>query len=157
MNTFQRSTFSIITLSLLLLLAACGPTTSQVKPQQTVTINKDFQSDATPMPTVPSYRCGAWASNNAPDPYSTIAIYARLTKDVAPVGGAIATAVVHFKGFDQPLESDAPTDSGGYVKFTLSLQGHQPSQVPATVDVIFTNIPGSHQPLHCTPAFFTPQ
>jgi hypothetical protein len=87
--------------------------------------------------------------------YSTIFIYARLTKDVAGVSGATATAVVHFKNFDLTLDQQPTSDSGGYVSFPLSLQGREPYKIPATVDVTFTNFPGGT--VHCTPAFFTPQ
>jgi hypothetical protein len=158
MYTFRSIVLTVLALSLPLLLAACTPSvTGQTNTQQTVTIDKGFQSKVSPIPTVPPYRCGAWSSNNAPGTNSTITIYARITKDIAPVSGASATAVVHFKSSDQQLGSQTVSDNGGYVSFTLPLQGQQPSQVPATVDVTFTNLPGGHGPLHCTPAFFTPQ
>ena len=157
MKTFLHILLTIFSMSLLLLLAACGPSVAgQSNAQQTVSINKSFQSQASPIATAPPFRCGAWSSNNAPSPFSTITIYARLTKDVAPVSGATAAAVVHFKGFDQPLDAQGPSDSGGYVSFTLQLQGRQPALIPATVDVTFSNIAGRIEPLHCTPAFFTP-
>ena len=157
MKNYQQILLSVFSFSLLLLLAACGPSvSSQANTQQTVTIDKSFQSQRTPVPTVPPYRCGAWSSNNAPAPNATITIYARLTRDVAPVSGSTATAVVHFKTFDQSLNAQAPSDAGGYVTFTLQLQGQQPTQVPATVVVTFSNIRGGPNILHCTPAFFTP-
>jgi hypothetical protein len=145
---------SVFCTALLLMLAACGATPDQVAPQQTVTISKTFQSQVSPIPAVPNYRCGAWSSNNAPGPKSTINIYARITKNVAGVGGATATAVVHFRDGDQELDQHPMSDGGGYVTFTLNLQGRQPDRIPATVDVTFTNFPGGT--LHCTPAFFTP-
>jgi hypothetical protein len=74
--------------------------------------------------------------------------------DLKPVSGATASAVVHFQNFDQQLGQET-SDNGGYVTFTLSLQGHQPVNVPATVDVTVTNLPGG-KTVHCTPAFFTP-
>lgn len=157
MKIFYHILVSVFSFCLLLLLAACAPSvSSQVNAQPTPTIDKSFQSQRTPIPTVPPYRCGAWSSNNAPGAFSTITIYARLTRDIAPVSGATATAVVHFQSFDQPLQAQTPSDGGGYVSFTLQLQGHQPTQVPATVDVTFSNIPGGPNTLHCTPAFFTP-
>ncbi|GAC1386395.1 MAG: hypothetical protein NVS4B7_07320 [Ktedonobacteraceae bacterium] len=157
MQTFRQFMLTCFSISLLLLLAACGSVASPaVQTQQTVTIDKGFQSQLSPLPTVPPYLCGAWASNNAPSPFATIAIYARLTKDMAGVSGATATAVVHFKFNDQQLATQPVSDTGGYVTFTLSLQGHQPAQVPATVDVTFNNVPGSTAPVHCTSAFFTP-
>jgi len=157
MKTLQHILLSIFSLSLLVLLAACSPIVAgQSNAQQTVTINKSFQSQVTPIPTVPPYRCAAWSSTNAPGPFSTITIYARITKNIAPVSGANASAMVHFKDFDQPLNAQGPSDSGGYVTFTLPLQGHQPTQIPATVDVTFSNIAGGPSSLHCTPAFFTP-
>ncbi len=143
-------------LPLVFLLGACGSVTvDQAAPQQTVTISKTFQSQLPPLPTVPPYVCGAWSSNNAPNPYATISIYARLTKNIAGVSGAQATAIVHFQGGDTTLDAHPVSDSGGYVTFTLSLQGRQPVNIPATVDVIFTNFPGGT--LHCSQAFFTPQ
>ena len=157
MRTFCHIISAFFSIGLLLLLAACGPQVSQSGTQQNVTISKTFQSQLSPLPSIPPYRCGAWSSNNAPGAYSTITIYARITKDIAPISGADAVAVVHFRGFDQSLDAQTPSDDGGYVTFALQLQGHQPGGVPATVDVTFTNVPGSSGPLHCTPAFFTPQ
>ncbi len=154
MNNKRHALLGTLYIGLLLLLAACTPATNQIKLQPTVTINPDFQSELSPVPTVPPYRCGAWSSNNAPGPDSTITIYARLTKDIAGVSGASASAVVHFKDGDMPLDQQATSDSGGYVSFHLSLQGRQPVRVPATVDVTFSNFTGG--PLQCTPAFFTP-
>lgn len=139
---------------LLLVLAACGATPDQVAPQVTVTISSTFQSQVSPVPTVPMYRCGAWSSNNAPGANSTINIYARITKDLVGVNGATATAVVHFQGGDLELDQHPMSDAGGYVSFTLNLQGRQPDRVPATVDVTFTNFPGGT--LSCTKAFFAP-
>ncbi len=143
--------------SVLLLLAACGPI-AQVnapKTQQTVVVNPSFQVKVSPVPTIPTYRCGAWASNNAPGAYSNITIYARLTTTgVNGVAGATAKAIVHFKDTDQQLDQQPTSDDGGYVSFPLQLQGHQPRLLPATVDVIFTL---NGQNINCTQAFFTPQ
>jgi hypothetical protein len=140
-----------------LLISACGPTPTQLQVQPTVTVNPAFQAQLMPLPTVPPYRCGAWASNNAPNAYSTISIFARLTKDIAGVSNAKAQAVVHFTNFgDISLDSQPMSDSGGYVSFTLSLAGRQPSQTPATVSVTFT-VPGVKQGINCSSAFFTPQ
>lgn len=142
-------------LLLSLLLVACGSVTvDQPAPQSTVTISKKFQSQLSPLPTTPAYLCGAWSSNNAPGRDSTITIYARLTKKVAGVGGATATAVVHFQGGDVTLDAHPVSDGGGYVAFKLPLQGRQPANIPATVDVTFSNFPGGT--VHCTQAFFTP-
>jgi len=158
MHTFRSLFLSVLALSFLLSLAACTPSVSgQTNSQKQVTIDKGFQSQISPIPTIPPYRCGAWSSNNAPSSNSTITIYARIMKDIAPVAGANATAVVHFTGSNQQIDSQPTSDNGGYVSFSLQLQGQQPSHVPATVDVTFTNLPGGHGPLRCTPAFFTPQ
>jgi hypothetical protein len=138
----------------LCLFSACGPTVNQIKPQQTLTVNQQFQDQLTPIPTIPAYRCGAWASHNVPDAYSSIIIYARLTKGSASgFAGVMAQAVVHFKGRDVPSDAQPISDAGGYVAFDLFLAGRQPSRVPATVDVTF-NTQGS--PTTCT-AFFTPR
>ncbi|HEV2581778.1 MAG TPA: hypothetical protein VGT44_13070 [Ktedonobacteraceae bacterium] len=141
------------------LLGACtgfgAASTSQVAPQQTVVISKTFQSQLSPLPTVPTYLCGAWASNNAPGPNDTITIFARLTKNLVAVSGATATAVVHFQSGDVTLNTNPVSDNGGYVTFSLSLQGRQPANIPVTVDVTFTHFAGGT--LLCTQAFFTPQ
>ncbi len=142
---------------LLALLSACGPAVTQTTPAVTVTISPGFQGQTSPVPTVPGYRCGAWTSNNAPPPNATITIYARLMHGLQGVAGATATAVVHFSGGDQQLGQQPTSDGGGYVSFTLPLQGQQPRNTPATVDVTFTNIPGGPASLRCTSAFFTPQ
>jgi hypothetical protein len=145
-----------ILLPFIILLISCGgPTVEQAVPQQTVTVNPKFQSQLSPIPTLPTYRCGAWASNNTPGPNDTITIYARLTQNLAPVNGAMASAVVHFQGNDQALDQHPTSDTGGYVSFTVSLQGQQPVKIPATVEVTFTNFPGGT--LRCSQAFFTPQ
>jgi hypothetical protein len=145
---------SIFCTVLLLVLVACGATPDQVVLQGTVTVSSTFQSQVSPVATVPVYRCGAWSSNNAPGANSTIIIYARITKNIAGVVGATATAVVHFQDGSQTLDQRPVSDNGGYVSFTLDLQGRQPYRVPATVDVTFTNFAGGT--LHCTPAFFAP-
>ncbi len=138
---------------LLLLLAACGATPSQVVSQQTVTVSSGFQSQVSPIPTIPTYLCGAWSSNNAPGPNSTIVIFARITKGLAGVRGATASVVVHFQSGDQELDQHPMSDNGGYISISLPLQGRQPVGTPATVDVTF-GFPGTT--VKCTPAFFTP-
>jgi len=145
-----------ISIPFMLLLISCGgPSVNQAMPQQTVTVSPKFQSQLSPIPTVPAYRCGAWSSNNAPGPNDTVTIFARLTQNIAGMAGATATAVVHFQGGDQTLDQHPTSDNGGYVMFTLQLQGQQPVNIPATVDVTFTNFPGGT--LGCSQAFFTPR
>ena len=139
--------------ALLLMLTACGATAGQVGPQQTVTVSSGFQSQTSPIPAIPTYLCGAWSSNNAPGPNSTIVIFARITKNLVGVSGADASATVHFQSGDQELDQHPASDNGGYVSFQLPLQGRQPVGIPVTVDVTF-GIPGTTVP--CTPAFFTP-
>jgi hypothetical protein len=140
--------------SLLLMLTACGATASQIAPQQTVTVSSGFQSQVSPIATVPTYLCGSWSSNNAPGSNSTIVIFARITKNLAGVSGATASAVVHFQSGDQEFDQHPTSDNGGYVSFQLPLQGRQPVGIPATVDVTF-GFPGVT--VRCTPAFFTPK
>jgi hypothetical protein len=154
MKNISHVLLSILWITCLSLLSACGPTPTQIQPQTTVAVNPSFQTGLTPIATIPAYRCGAWSSNNAPGSYSTISIYAKLTQTVAGVSGANARAVVHFRDQDAPLDQQPVSDKGGFVAFTLPLQGRQPHQVPATVDVSFT-IKG--KTIQCTPAFFTPQ
>lgn len=151
----QRLSFWLLAFALLSGVAACGnASVNAAPPQPGVTINSGFQSSITPIPTLPPYRCGAWASNNAPGAFSTIVIYARLiTQDAKGVKGVPASATVHFQSHDFNL-GQATSDSGGYVSFTLPLRGQQPAQVPATVDVTFSGLPKGS--VSCTPAFFTP-
>ncbi len=144
---------SLCAVGLLVLLSACGPI-STTQTTQNITVSPAFQSQMSPIPTPPAYRCGAWSSNNAPSPYSTITIYAKLTKNTQGVSGATAQATVHFQHSDLPLNQQMSSDSGGYISFVLPLQGRQPTLVPATVDVIFTI--GTTNVV-CTPAFFTPE
>jgi hypothetical protein len=145
-----------LSLPFIVLLISCGgPTVNQTTLPPTVTVNPNFQSKLSPIPSPPTYHCGAWASNNAPGPNATITIYARLTKNLQPVSGATATAVVHFQNNDQTLDQHPTSDSGGFVSFTLALQGQQPAKIPATVSVTFSNFPGGT--LDCSQAFFTPQ
>ncbi len=153
MKNIYRFIYSMALLSAILLVAACGPTVNQIKPQQTVTVNKSFQGQSVP-PTVPPYRCGAWSSNNAPGALSTIRVYAKLTKNIAGVAGATAAATVHFQGGDATIGQEPRSDKGGMVVFTLPLQGRQPKGVPATIDVTF-NVGGAT--IQCAQAFFTPQ
>lgn len=157
MSRALRSIFFLLAiLAALPTLAACGsgPTVGAAQPQQTVTINPGFQSQISPIPTIPPYRCGAWSSNNAPGASSTIIIYARLTHNALGVPGISATANVHLQSGDVNLGT-ATSDSGGYATFTLPLQGRQPAQVPATVDVTFSGVPGGGS-VSCT-TFFTPR
>lgn len=156
-NTYRRR-IVLWTLALLTLLAlsACGADATvnlnATQPQQTVTILPGFQQQMSPVPTTPPYRCGAWTSNNAPNPGATITIYARLTHDLQGVQGKAATAVVHFQSGDVSL-NQTTSDQGGYVSFRVALQGRQPVNLPATIDVTFSDIAG--EPLTCS-AFFTP-
>jgi hypothetical protein len=148
----KLSTAIVFCTILPLLFTSCGPTVSRPPTQPKITIDSSFQGQ-TPPPHVPTYRCGAWSSNNAPGPYSTIIIYAKLTQNVTGVDGAVATATAHFNGTDVALTQQPVSDSGGYVMFLLPLQGRQPDGVPTTVDVSF-HVDGQTVP--CTPAFFTP-
>ena len=158
MKIIQRISFFILAFGLLIFLGGCSAVTGATQPKtvKTVTINPSFQSQISPVPTAPTYSCGAWSSNNTPGPGSTITIYARLTKNVLGVSGATATAVVHFQSGDVQLGDQPQSDSGGYVTFQLPLGGRQPANVPTTVDVTFTNVPGYSGSIHCSPAFFAP-
>lgn len=156
MKLLKRAVLSgLIALIAALMLVACGSTLpiNTAQPQQTVTINPAFQSRMTPIPSAVPYRCGAWASNNAPTPGATILIYARITHSSKGARGISARADVHFRGGDVALAA-ATSDAGGYVSFTLPLQDRQPRQLPATVDVTFSGLPGGGK-ITCT-AFFTP-
>jgi hypothetical protein len=145
----------LATLAAFFFLAACSSlaTANSTPTQPTITINPNFHSHISPIPTIPPYRCGAWASNNAPDPGATIIIYARLTHNTQGVQGIAASAVVHFRSGDAGL-NQTTSDSGGYVTFSLPLQNRQPVHVPATVDVTFSGLPSGGS-VTCT-AFFTP-
>lgn len=159
MKRMRRFFLLIFALGCLLLLAACGtfaPVT-QAQPKATVTVNPSFQARLSPVPTFAPYVCGAWSSNNTPNPYSTITIYARLIHHIQGVSGATATATVNFADGSVTLDTQPVSDNGGYVTFVLSLQGRQPTGVPATVSVSFSGIPGYSKTVQCTQAFFTPK
>jgi hypothetical protein len=146
--------FTIKLLLLLCLLSGCRSDAHQLASVPTVMVNPSFQRQLSPAPTVPLYRCGAWTSNNTPDGYATLTIYAKLTKeDMAGVRGIPATASVHFQHTNVMLDQRPVSNQNGYVTFTLPLQGRQPRLIPATVDVKFA-VSGS--PVQCE-AFFTPQ
>ncbi len=153
MHNRFRVLFSLLSLGLLLTLVACGTTATQIKPQQKVVINKSFQSQVSPAPGPPTYRCGAWSGNNAPNAYSVVTIYAKLTKDVTGVEGATASATAHLSTSDFTLDQQPVSDAGGYVTFTIPLQGRQPRLTPATVDVSFSV---NGKTVQCSSAFFTP-
>jgi hypothetical protein len=143
---------------LVLALTACGPTASQWQATRNVSVNKAFQKKISQLVPIPNYLCGAWTSNNAPNPYSSINIYARLTQhtdqEIAPVRAAPAQATIHYAYGDKKLDQVPVSDSGGYVTFYLQLQGQQPRLVAATIDIFF-KVDGKHVP--CSHAFFTPQ
>jgi hypothetical protein len=159
MNRIHRSLLPIVSLSFLILFAACSSIVpvSQVQKAPTVTIPRSFQSQISPIPTFPPYVCGSWSSNNAPSPGAVITIYAKLSHNLAGVSGAVASATVHFQSGDVQLFTNPVSDSGGYVTFLLPLEGRQPAGVPATVSVTFTNVHGYKGAVDCTQAFFTPQ
>ena len=152
-KTYSVHLFVLLSVALCL-LSACGPTINQIRPQQTITVNQQFQEQLTPIPTVPLYRCGAWASHNMPDAHGSLIIYARLTKEsTSGFAGVMAHAVIHFKSRDMPFDEQPISDTNGYVAFNLLLAGRQPRLIPATVDVTFDTPDSSTT---CT-AFFTPQ
>jgi len=153
MKITHLSIFVVKLLLLLCLLSACRSDAHQLALSPTVTVNPNFQTQINAVPTVPPYRCGAWASNNTPAADTTITIYAKLTEDVAGVPGIPATAIVHFKYANITLDQQPVSDGNGYVSFNLPLQGRQPRLIPATVDVKFAT---SGSPVQCS-AFFTPQ
>lgn len=154
MKTRYYSILTGLALCILLGLAACGPIApvSKIKLQPTVTVGSSFQGQPT-IPATSTYQCGAWSSNNAPGPDSTILIYAKLTKNIQGVSGARASGVVHFRDGDASLGQQPVSDHGGYVTFTLPLQGRQPRLTPATVDISFSL---AGKTIRCTSAFFTP-
>jgi hypothetical protein len=141
-----------------LALTACGPTASQWQVTRNVSVGKAFQKNLPALAPIPRYLCGAWSSNNAPDPYSSINIYARLTQqvnqEITPVQAAPAQATIHYAYGDKKLDQVPVSDSGGYVTFYLQLQGQQPRLAAATIDIFF-KVDGHQIP--CSHAFFTPQ
>ena len=140
--------------ALLLMLTACGVTPDQVAPQLTVTVSSGFQSQASPIPPIPTYLCGAWSSNNAPGPNSTIVIFARITKNLAGVVVQMPALLCIFRAATRSLISILRATMADTFRFRLPLQGRQPVGTPATVDVTF-GIPGTT--VNCTSAFFTPK
>jgi hypothetical protein len=142
----------LCTVLLLFLLTACGPAINHSSTYSSSKVNPSFQVQMSPVPTSPTYTCGAWSSPNNPTPYSTITIYAKLTRDVTGIAGIQASAIAHLQYGDVSLDQHPVSDKGGYVSFFFALGGRQPYLQPATVDISF-NL--SNQVIHCA-AFFTP-
>ncbi len=135
--------------------SSCGsPTTmtQSVPETKDPTINPNFQ-EMPKAPTPPPYECGSWSSNTAPSANGTITVYAKITKNVVGVGGASASATVHFQDGDEVFDPQA-SDQNGMATFVLPLRGRQPTGVPATVDVMFAV---GDAKVKCGQAFFTPQ
>src|SRR5215469_11714874 len=116
-NPIMRPLFlCLASLAVVFGLVACEPAVNADQSQlQTATITPGFQSQVSPIPTAPPYRCGAWTSNNAPNPNTTIIIYARLTHNAVGVAGMRASATVHFQNGDDTLDQAPTSDGGGYV------------------------------------------
>jgi hypothetical protein len=154
----KRAYFILLSCWLLLALTACGPTVSQWQTTRNVSVKTAFQKEIPKLAPLPRYLCGAWSSTNAPNPYSSINIYARLTQHtddkVIPATGAQAHAIIHYAYGDVDLDQAPISDSGGYVTFFLQLRGQQPRLMAATTDITF-KIKGQAVP--CSHAFFTPQ
>jgi hypothetical protein len=134
------------------LLASCAPTVDRTDTYSGSKVNPAFQTQMSPIPTPPSYTCGAWSTPNNPSTYSTITVHAKLTKNVAGVPNISATATAHLQYGDVPLDQHPVSDKGGYVTFFFSLAGRQPYLQPATIDVAFAL---KNTTIHCS-AFFTP-
>ncbi len=142
----------------LFLLCACGAkpdasnTSATSAQQKTVHVGRGFQNALPKIPTLPAYRCGAWASNTTPGVYSVITIYARLSQDISGMRNIPAKALAHFSHGDVSLAQRPVSDTNGNVFFVLPLQGRQPSLQPTTVEVSFSVAGRS---VSCS-AFFTP-
>jgi hypothetical protein len=154
----KRAPSILLNFLLLLALTACGPTVSQWQTTRNVLVKEGFQKEIPKLALLPRYLCGAWSSTNAPNPYSSINIYARLTQHiddkVIPTAGAQAHATIHYAYANTELDQAPISDSGGYATFFLQLRGQQPRLMAATVDITF-KIQGKEVP--CSHAFFTPQ
>ncbi len=150
----KRPSFLYLPLLLLLsfLFVSCAPAIDRTNTYSGSTVNPSFQTQMSPVPTPPTYTCGAWTSPNNPAPYSTITIYAKLTKNVAAVPNTPASATAHLQYGDVPLDQHPVTDKGGYVTFFFPLAGRQPYLQPATVTISFTL---NTTTIRCS-AFFTP-
>lgn len=119
----------LLLLSLSVLVMACGAsstpaTTNLTTPQVTVTIR--FSNNASPVPTVAPYLCGAWATNTTPAfrPGSEIPVYAHFIHSVNgnPVGvsGANAQATVEWADGYRDTEVGT-TGNDGLVVFYFTI------------------------------------
>jgi hypothetical protein len=141
---FKCSTiFLLLLLSVLLL--ACGsagaPSAANLgEPRATVTIR--FTNNASPMPTVAPYLCGAWITNTTPsfNPGSTIPVYAHFIHLVNgnPVGinGANAQGTVEWADGSSTTEVET-TSSDGLAVFYFTIP-NQPSMVNKNNLVVVT-------------------
>lgn len=119
----------LLLLSLSVLVVACGASnttapTNLGAPQVTVTIR--FSNNASPIPTVAPYLCGAWATNTTPafNPGRQIPMYAHFIHNVNgnPVGisGANAQATVEWADGYRDTEAGT-TGNDGLVVFYFTI------------------------------------
>ncbi|MBV9689711.1 MAG: hypothetical protein JO202_08355 [Ktedonobacteraceae bacterium] len=114
-------------LALSVLIVACGSNIDSAQlgdPAVTVTIHLGDDQPGSPTPNLPSYWCGAWATQTSPAYYSTssVGVYAKFTQNIGGnprgVGGASATATVLWPD-RSTITQTATTTADGLAVFSI--------------------------------------
>ena len=128
--------------------AANGGATDLGNPQAVVTIHLG-ETNVSPTPPLPSYWCGAWATQTSPaySSPSAVGVYAKFVQTVNqnPVGvaGATAGATVHWADGTTSTQT-VTTSSDGLAVFALPLTGKAGDINTVTrVEVDFTSKEGA--------------
>jgi hypothetical protein len=128
--------------------AASGGSTDLGNPQVTVTVHLG-DTNGSPTPPLPSYWCGAWATQTSPAYYatSTVGIYAKFVHNVnqnpVGMGGATAVATVHWADRTNSTQT-VTTSSDGLAVFAIPTAGRAADINTVTlVEVDFTASDGT--------------
>lgn len=124
----------LILFLLSVLVVACGGGTNAAQTSlsnQAVTVTIHLgDSNTTPLPNLPPYSCGAWATNTSPafNANSSIAVYAKYIHNVdgnpEGIGAASATATIHWgDGTEATLTTNTTSDGLAVFMFSTTDKG----------------------------------
>ncbi len=132
LSLYLKCMAALVLLLLSVLVVACGGSNTQASvtnPAVTVTINLG-NNNASPLPTLTPYSCGAWATNTSPayNATSTVAVYAKYIHNVdgnpEGIDAASATAVIHWgDGTADTLTTNTTSDGLAVFNFDASAKG----------------------------------
>lgn len=163
-----------------ILIVACGTGAAASAPNLgappvtvTINLNGNNLNTTSPTPTLPSYWCGAWATDTSPILGTTVGVYAKYVQNVNdnPVGveGATATATVTWPDGATSSQTVTTTKDGlavfyvptagqadalgniTYVTVSFQASGTPGCQVGSTQAAYFTVIAVSSTPTQSTP------